>query len=79
MTLPDWYKGYMLANGINSTGFSSNDDDAIKNHKRHIKSMSDRPFEFVYYALKMRPHLLNIINDKILFCLASPDLFFRKL
>ena len=41
--------------------------------------MDDRPFEFVFNSFKLRPHLLNIINNDILFCLASPELFLRKL
>ena len=41
--------------------------------------MEDRPFEFVYYCMKQRPHLLNIINNDILFCLCNPEFFIRKL
>lgn len=41
--------------------------------------MDDRPFEFVFNSLKLRPHLLNIINNKYLFCLTSPETYIRKL
>ena len=41
--------------------------------------MQDRPFEFVFYALKMRLELLKIINDKYLFCLANPEFYMNKI
>ena len=39
--------------------------------------MSEKPFEFVHYALQLRPHLQNLINDKIYLCLAQPDVTSR--
>lgn len=50
--LPDWYKGFLLANE---------------------KSMQDIPIQYVYYAMKMRPQLNEIIQDNILYCLADPE------
>ena len=41
--------------------------------------MSDRPIEYVYYAIKRRPFLLNIINDNLKYCLDEPDSNMRKL
>ena len=39
LILPNWYKTYILANGVEG----------------HINKMNDRPFEFVYNAIKLRP------------------------
>ena len=69
MILPDWYKNFILANGVTDS-FSKT---------RHIYSMNDRPCEFVYNAMKIRPHLLNIMEDMHLFCLTSPEIFIRKM
>ena len=41
--------------------------------------MADRPFEYVFYALKKRIELSSIINDNIMFTLADPNFYFRKL
>ena len=41
--------------------------------------MDDRPFEFVHNTLKLRPELQNLIDDKILMCLAQPEVTFRKI
>ena len=38
-------------------------------------NMEDRPFEFVYNCLKLKPHLLSIINNDYLFCLTDPKFF----
>ena len=38
-----------------------------------------RPYEYVHYALKMRPELLKIINDNYTFCLIDPESYMRKL
>ena len=35
--------------------------------------MDDRPFEFIYNALKLRPHLLNLITNNYLYCLNDPE------
>lgn len=70
MVLPVWYKSYILANGWK---------DLETNDPIHISSMDDRPFEFVYNVLKLRPHLMNIFNDKILLCMTDPSLIFRKI
>ena len=45
MQLPEFYKLYILANGVHDT------------LKRHILSMEDRPFEFVHFSLVERPKL----------------------
>ena len=41
--------------------------------------MDERPFEFVYNAIKQRPHLLNIINNNYLYCLNDPEFTIRRL
>ena len=63
--LPDWYKNYILANGI------------LDGQNVILRSMHDRPYEFVYNAIKLRPDLLNIINDNYLYCLTDPAIYMR--
>ena len=46
LILPHWYKSYILANGVRANENSN---------ERHINGMNDRPFEFVYNAIKLRP------------------------
>ena len=41
--------------------------------------MGDRPFEFVFNTLKMRPYLQNIIDSEILLCMSQPAVYFRKI
>ena len=65
MTLPDQYKNFILANGV------INPDLDVPYKK------DDRPYEFIYLAQKMRPKLLDIINDDYLFCLSDPDIFIK--
>ena len=70
----------MLANTVRSEKHVEEDEKGITiQYQRHIKCMHDRPFEFVYFALKSRIQLLSIINDKVLFSLANPDFYFRRL
>ena len=41
--------------------------------------MEDRPFEFIYYCLKLKPEFTCKINDIYLYCLNDPEYGFRKL
>ena len=58
ITLPDWYKRYILA-------------------RSDFDGMDDRPFEFIYYCLKMKPELTNRINDYYRYCLNDPEYSFK--
>ena len=41
--------------------------------------MADRPFEYVYYAIKLRPQILEIVTNNNYFTMVNPELFMRKL
>ena len=41
--------------------------------------MEDRPFEFVYNSVKIRPLLQEIINDNYLYMMTDPAFYIRKL
>ena len=70
MSLPEWYKAYILANGCS---------EAYGGYLIHIKSMKDRPYEFVFNAIQKRSELLQIINDKFRYCLVNPEASMKNL
>ena len=42
-----------------------------------LKSVEERPFEYVYNAIKLRPQLLNVINNNYIYCLNDPEFSIR--
>ena len=42
-------------------------------------NIEERPIEYVYYAIKQRPFLINLIADNYKFCLENPYVNIRKL
>ena len=38
------------------------------------KSLNDRPPEYLFSAMKARMNLLNVLNNKIWFCLVEPEI-----
>ena len=62
-TLPDWYKGFLLS----------------KCYEFNKILPKDRPIEYIYFALKQRPFLLNMINNNIKFCMEDPEVNMRIL
>ena len=41
--------------------------------------MSDRPVEYIFFALKKRPFLLSMINNNTKFCMEDPESNMRVL